>query len=49
MSIRDDILAAGMGLLRERGIAALTQPRVAAAAVKRRHLTYYFPPALICC
>lgn len=44
MSVREDILAAGVGLLRQQGIAALTQPRVAwAAGVKQSHLTYYFP------
>lgn len=44
MSIKEDILAAGVVLLRERGIAALTQPQVAkAAGVKQSHLTYYFP------
>lgn len=43
-SKRETILAAGIELLREHGIAALTQPKVAAAAgVKQSHLTYYFP------
>lgn len=44
MSIKDSILVAGMTLLKERGIAALTQPQVAkAAGIKQSHLTYYFP------
>lgn len=44
MNIRESILLAGVALLREQGIAALTQPRVAkAAAIKQSHLTYYFP------
>ena len=44
MDVRSAILDAGSSLLREHGIAALTQPRVAAAAgVKQSHLTYYFP------
>ena len=33
-----------MTLLKEKGIAALTQPQVArAAGIKQSHLTYYFP------
>lgn len=33
-----------MKLLKEKGIAALTQPQVASAAgIKQSHLTYYFP------
>lgn len=44
MSIKDSILAAGVELLNEKGIAALTQPQVArAAGIKQSHLTYYFP------
>lgn len=44
MDVRSTILEAGSTLLRVHGIAALTQPRVAAAAgVKQSHLTYYFP------
>lgn len=44
MNVRDSILNAGMTLLKERGIAALTQPQVArAAGIKQSHLTYYFP------
>lgn len=44
MNVKDSILAAGVKLLKEKGIAALTQPQVASAAgVKQSHLTYYFP------
>lgn len=44
MNVRESILAAGMKLLQEKGIAALTQPQVArAAGIKQSHLTYYFP------
>lgn len=44
MSVKETILAAGMSLLQDKGIAALTQPQVArAAGVKQSHLTYYFP------
>ena len=44
MSVKDSILNAGVLLLKEKGIAALTQPQVAkAAGVKQSHLTYYFP------
>ena len=44
MGIREDILIAGSTLLRERGVAALTQPQIARAAhIKQSHLTYYFP------
>jgi len=44
LSVKDSILAAGVMLLKEKGIAALTQPQVAkAAGVKQSHLTYYFP------
>lgn len=44
MQVKDAILNAGVALLKERGIAALTQPQIArAAAVKQSHLTYYFP------
>ena len=43
MNVKDSILNAGMTLLKEKGIAALTQPQVAkAAGVKQSHLTYYF-------
>ena len=42
--VRAELLAAGRSLLAEHGVAALTQPRIAAAAgVKQSHLTYYFP------
>jgi len=44
VNVKDSILNAGMALLKEKGIAALTQPQVAkAAGVKQSHLTYYFP------
>ena len=44
MDIKLSILQAGTRLLKEDGIAALTQPKVArAAGVKQSHLTYYFP------
>ena len=44
LDVRDSILQAGVTLLKEQGIAALTQPKVAkAAGVKQSHLTYYFP------
>lgn len=44
MDVRESILQAGVTLLKEQGIAALTQPQVAkAAGVKQSHLTYYFP------
>ena len=44
LDVRTSILQAGSALLRERGIAALTQPKVAKmAGVKQSHLTYYFP------
>jgi len=44
VDVRAAILQAGSALLKERGIAALTQPKVAKlAGVKQSHLTYYFP------
>lgn len=44
MDVKTAILQAGSALLKQRGIAALTQPKVArAAGVKQSHLTYYFP------
>lgn len=44
MNVKESILEAGVALLESKGIAALTQPQVAAAAsVKQSHLTYYFP------
>lgn len=39
-----DIIEAGLALLREHGLAGLTQPRVAErAGVRQSHITYYFP------
>lgn len=44
MNVRQSILDAGGALLKEKGIAALTQPQVArAAGIKQSHLTYYYP------
>lgn len=44
MSVKDRILEAGEALLKEQGLAALTQPRIAkAAGCSQSHLTYYFP------
>ena len=44
MQVKDAILDAGCALLKDKGIAALTQPQVArAAGIKQSHLTYYFP------
>ena len=44
MQVKDAILDAGAALLKDKGIAALTQPQVArAAGIKQSHLTYYFP------
>jgi len=44
VDVKESILQAGAALLKEQGIAALTQPKVAkAAGVKQSHLTYYFP------
>lgn len=44
MNVKDSILNAGVALLKDKGIAALTQPQVArAAGIKQSHLTYYFP------
>src|ERR1700749_4290862 len=38
------ILDAGLTILREQGLAGLTQPRVAAkTGLRQSHLTYYFP------
>ena len=43
MTVKESILEAGITLLESKGIAALTQPQVAAAAgIKQSHLTYYF-------
>jgi AcrR family transcriptional regulator len=41
---RKQILEAGLGLLREEGLAGFTQPRIAArTGLRQSHLTYYFP------
>jgi AcrR family transcriptional regulator len=41
---REKILEAGLALLREQGLAGLTQPRVAArTGLRQSHLTYYYP------
>jgi AcrR family transcriptional regulator len=41
---RKEILEAGLALLREHGLAGLTQPRLAAkTGLRQSHLTYYFP------
>ena len=41
---RQIIISASLAVLRERGYAGFTQPRVAAAAgLRQSHLTYYFP------
>jgi AcrR family transcriptional regulator len=43
-SRKQDILSASLAILREEGLAGLTQPRVAArAGVRQGHMTYYFP------
>src|SRR5580658_8133181 len=39
-----EILDAGIALLREQGLAGLTQPRIAAkTGLRQSHLTYYYP------
>ena len=44
MNVKDAILDASVALLKDKGIAALTQPQVAkAAGIKQSHLTYYYP------
>jgi len=44
MTVKQRLLAAGVELLHDQGLGALTQPRVAkAAGVSQSHLTYYFP------
>jgi len=44
LNVKDAILDASVALLKDKGIAALTQPQVArAAGIKQSHLTYYFP------
>src|SRR5271156_969318 len=41
---RQDIINAGLAVLRENGYSGFTQPRVAAeAGLRQSHLTYYFP------
>jgi AcrR family transcriptional regulator len=41
---RKKILEAGVALLREQGLAGLTQPRLAAmTGMRQSHLTYYYP------
>jgi AcrR family transcriptional regulator len=41
---RQSILSASLAILRKKGYAGFTQPRVAAAAgLRQSHLTYYFP------
>jgi AcrR family transcriptional regulator len=41
---RQKILETGLAILREQGLAGLTQPRVAAGAgLRQSHLTYYYP------
>ena len=41
---KQSILSASLAILREKGYAGFTQPRVAAAAgLRQSHLTYYFP------
>jgi AcrR family transcriptional regulator len=44
---RQDIIKAGLAVLRELGLAGFTQPRVAKlAGLRQSHLTYYFPTRL---
>jgi AcrR family transcriptional regulator len=44
---RKEILEAGLALLREHGLAALTQPKLAAkTGLRQSHLTYYYPTRL---
>ena len=44
MTVKQRLLKAGVDLLHDQGLGALTQPRVAkAAGVSQSHLTYYFP------
>ena len=41
---RKEILDAGLAILREQGLAGLTQPRLAArVGLRQSHLTYYYP------
>jgi AcrR family transcriptional regulator len=42
--LRQVIVDAGLAILREQGLAGLTQPRVAArTGLRQSHLTYYYP------
>lgn len=44
MDRREEIIQAGLTVLRAHGYAGFTQPRVAAeAGLRQSHLTYYFP------
>jgi AcrR family transcriptional regulator len=44
IALRERLLLAAIGLIREHGLAGLTQPRVAkATGISQGHLTYYFP------
>lgn len=44
MSVKQRILDAALDIVKEHGVKALTQTRVAAAAgLRQSHLTYYFP------
>jgi DNA-binding transcriptional regulator YbjK len=44
---RQDIIQAGLTVLREHGFSGFTQPRVASqAGMRQSHLTYYFPTRL---
>ncbi len=44
---RQDIIMAGLAVLREHGLAGFTQPRIAKlAGLRQSHLTYYFPTRL---
>lgn len=44
IAVRERLLVAAIGLIRDHGLAGLTQPRVAkAAGISQSHLTYYFP------
>jgi AcrR family transcriptional regulator len=44
---RQEIINAGLAVLRESGFSGFTQPRVAAeAGLRQSHLTYYFPTRL---
>ena len=44
IALRERLVLAAIGLIREHGLAGLTQPKVAkAAGISQSHLTYYFP------